>query len=182
MLTSTGGQCGDKVLRVQENGGFHMQKPAVRNDILEARLSPSIQNQAQSLTGGCQCGAVRYMLSAPPSQVYVCHCRECQLQSASAFGISAIVAPTQIKITQGAVKAWARSISDGGEMPCHFCPDCGTRLFHGDLDGTELVSVKGGSLDIQPDLNGAMHIWAKRKLKGVIIPKGVAVFDEEPEI
>nr|WP_254870284.1 GFA family protein [Thalassospira sp. HF15] len=139
------------------------------------------QNQSQSLSGGCQCGAVKYVLSAPPSKVYVCHCRECQLQSASAFGISAIVAPAHIKIIQGTVKTWTRSTSDGGKMPCHFCLDCGTRLFHGDLNGFEPVSVKGGSLDIQPDLSDAMHIWAKRKLEGVIIPKGVAVFDEEPE-
>lgn len=145
-------------------------------------MSVSTQNQAQSLTGGCQCGAVRYVLSVPPSQVYVCHCRECQLQSASAFGISAIVAPAHINITRGTVKTWTRPTSDGGKMSCHFCPDCGTRLFHGDLKGDEPVSVKGGSLDIQPDLSRAMHIWAKRKLKGVIIPEGVAVFDEDPEI
>lgn len=66
-------------------------------------------------------------------------------------------------------------------MPCHFCSACGTRLFHGDLAGNEPVSIKGGSLDTPPDLSAVMHIWAKRKLKGVIIPASVAVFDEEPE-
>ena len=40
-------------------------------------------------TGGCQCGAIRYEISSPPVELYVCHCRECQKQSSSAFGISA---------------------------------------------------------------------------------------------
>ena len=41
----------------------------------------------RSLKGGCQCGAVRYALRGLPRTIYVCHCRECQKQSASAFGI-----------------------------------------------------------------------------------------------
>ncbi len=38
--------------------------------------------------GGCQCGAIRYESEGQPIALYICHCRECQKQSASAFGIS----------------------------------------------------------------------------------------------
>jgi len=38
--------------------------------------------------GGCQCGHVRYRLNGPPLTLCACHCRDCQKQSASAFGMS----------------------------------------------------------------------------------------------
>ena len=37
------------------------------------------------LTGGCQCGAVRYALLAAPSEPHLCHCRMCQKAFGSYF-------------------------------------------------------------------------------------------------
>ena len=37
--------------------------------------------------GGCQCGAIRYQLLRAPVALYACHCRDCQKQSSSAFGL-----------------------------------------------------------------------------------------------
>ena len=34
-------------------------------------------------------------------KLYVCHCRECRKQTASAFGISAIVRREDFRLTQG---------------------------------------------------------------------------------
>lgn len=105
------------------------------------------KHEVEYLTGGCQCGSVRYAVRGAPIQTYVCHCRECQMQSASAFGISVLVAPGDIEIVKGVPKAWARPTKSGALMPCYFCADCGSRLFHGDLQGRAPVSVKGGSFD-----------------------------------
>ena len=38
------------------------------------------------LTGGCLCGAVRYTTTADPLMTFVCHCRDCQRFTGSAFG------------------------------------------------------------------------------------------------
>ena len=132
-----------------------------------------------TLTGGCQCGAVRYEVAAEPSRVYVCHCRECRRQSASAFGISVIVPAGAFVLKQGRVEAWSRPTASGGVLECMFCAACGTRIRHADARlGT--ISVKGGTLDEPVELPTAIHIWTSRKLPGVVIPDGAVQFPEEP--
>ena len=42
-------------------------------------------NNKLVLTGGCQCGAVRFALSVPPPKVSICHCRMCQKASFAPF-------------------------------------------------------------------------------------------------
>ncbi len=136
--------------------------------------------EGKDLNGGCQCGAVRYAVRGQPREVYVCHCTECRHQSASAFGISVIVDSAALALVAGTPKSWTRPATVGGSMDCFFCPDCGSRLWHGDPATEAIVSVKGGSLDSPPDLSGARHIWVNSKLPGVVIPEGAETFPEEP--
>lgn len=132
------------------------------------------------LTGGCQCGAVRYEITAPPTEVYICHCTECRRQSSSAFGISVIVASASLKLIEGTPKRWSRPTDQGGRLDCFFCPDCGSRLWH-QGSGEDVLSVKGGSLDEPVDLSEAAHIWTRSKLPGIVIPDHVRQCPEEPD-
>ncbi|WP_027133052.1 GFA family protein [Geminicoccus roseus] len=130
-------------------------------------------------TGGCQCGQIRYALTAPVVDLYVCHCRQCRRQSASAFGISVILPADGVRLLQGIPASWSRPTSTGDTLECAFCPTCGSRLWHRSArDGT--FSVKGGSLDEPVDLTTASHIWTAEKLPGVILPERAACFDGEP--
>ena len=133
------------------------------------------------LTGGCQCGAVRYEIAGPIIERYVCHCRECQKQSASAFGISIHVRSVDVRLTQGTLLRWSRATDSGGTLHCFFCSACGTRVWHGDKDREDDISVKGGSLDEPVDIGGAIHIWTILKLPGVIIPDGARQYAMEPD-
>jgi hypothetical protein len=132
-----------------------------------------------ALTGGCQCGRVRYEIAAEPVEIYVCHCRECRKQSASAFGISVMVPVAAFRLTKGEAREWTRPADSGNIVVCHFCATCGSRIWH-DAPGDATISVKGGSLDEPPDLTGVPHIWTARKLHGVVIPEGVAQHPGEP--
>jgi len=131
-------------------------------------------------TGGCQCGAVRYELTGPPVDLYVCHCTECRAQSASAFGISVIVKSDDLRLVAGTPGMWTRKAAINGTLDCFFCPTCGSRLWHGNPETRPRVSIKGGSLDVPPDLSSAKHIWTSSKLAGVIIPDHVEAHAKEP--
>lgn len=138
-------------------------------------------NGGQRRTGGCQCGAVRYeVATGDEDEVYVCHCRECQKQSSSAFGISFMAEKAAFRLTRGSVRSWERDTDTGRRLACMFCPDCGSRLWHEAAGGGEVIAIKGGSLDLAPDLGRAIHIWTKRKMPGVAIPEGARQFPGEP--
>ena len=53
------------------------------------------------LTGGCQCGAVRYELMEPPMRACICHCRMCQKASGQPFMAFATVKQEHLNWTRG---------------------------------------------------------------------------------
>lgn len=132
-------------------------------------------------TGGCQCGTVRYEIDARPLALYICHCRECQKQSASAFGMSLQVPRAALRVTQGQTASWSRATNSGNRLRCFFCPQCGSRLWHQPEPPSDIVTIKAGSLDEPIDATGAVHIWTARKLAGIIIPADARTFAEEPD-
>lgn len=130
-------------------------------------------------TGRCQCGEIHYESMGEPLAVYICHCQECQKQSASAFGISLDVPRIGFRVTQGTPKYWSRATDSGRKLRCVFCPTCGSRLWHESEPMSETVSIKGGSLDEPIDVSNAIHVWVTRKLPGIIIPDSAKQFPED---
>ena len=124
------------------------------------------------LEGGCQCGGLRYLVKAPPLTLYCCHCSECQAQSASAFGMSLLVARAALETDWGACRSWSRPTASGGSLACRFCPGCGSRLFHIGSASPEIVSVKAGSLDRRDLPPPVGHIWTASAQTGSASRKG----------
>ncbi len=131
-------------------------------------------------TGGCQCGAVRYESEGEPLALYVCHCRECRKQSASAFGMSFIVPRAGFRVVDGAPQLWVRTADSGNKVTCAFCPQCGSRLWHERTGAADTVTIKAGSLDEPVEFSTAIHIWTSRKLPGLVIPPDAEQYPEEP--
>ncbi|MCB9946365.1 MAG: GFA family protein [Rhodospirillaceae bacterium] len=132
-------------------------------------------------TGGCQCGDVRYAVRAAPRQLYACHCTECRRQSGSAFGLSLEVDRAAFALTRGRVATWTRPADGGGRVICHFCPRCGTRIWHEHDPASATLTVKAGTLDDPVDLSDAIHIWTDSRLPGVVIPDRARRYPGEPD-
>ncbi|KAL2165385.1 hypothetical protein VTH06DRAFT_683 [Thermothelomyces fergusii] len=115
----------------------------------------------------CQCKAVSFKTPLPkPLALYICHCHDCQRQSSSAFGMSAIFP--------------SFPLPDAGLLSCYnyFCKGCGTRLIH-TISGKKFVSVKGGCIE-GLDWESAIHIWTRSAM--VPIPEGVEAYPDFPPI
>ncbi|MCC6889541.1 MAG: GFA family protein [Hyphomicrobiales bacterium] len=93
------------------------------------------------LTGGCQCGAVRYALARPPLRACICHCRMCQKASGQPFMAFATLRQEDLQWTRGAPELFRSStLAERG-----FCRNCGTPLMF-KFEGDE-INVTIGSLD-----------------------------------
>ncbi|RHW17123.1 GFA family protein [Sphingomonas gilva] len=133
----------------------------------------------EPLTGGCQCGAVRYRITGPRPAVYACHCRECQKQSASAFGMSLPVRVEHFAV-EGETGWWERGTDLGTRTRCYFCRVCGSRVYHQSSASDDRVTVKAGSLDDTGWLRPQAHLWVSRKQPWVVLDPDVPAHETQP--
>lgn len=130
--------------------------------------------------GQCQCGQVRYAVDGDPFFLAVCHCTECQRQSGSAFGMSLFYPESAFKLLRGTLKKYTRSADSGNQLDCFFCPECGTRIYHGSGDGSPVIKIKPGTLDDTSWLKPVAHAWTKSKQAWVTIPEGTSTHETQP--
>lgn len=141
-------------------------------------ITATTDNSNANAKISCQCGTVTFPASLPkPLAVYICHCTECQKQSASAFGITAMFPAEGMwplpENVQPFVEKWTRPTDAGNTLEGYFCKCCGVRLLHRPIlpDGTPkpILSVKGGCVE-GLTLEGAKHVYVRSAL--VPVPPG----------
>ena len=140
---------------------------------------PAVVVPPLPLTGGCQCGRVRYLVSAAPLTFYLCHCRECQRHTTSAFGESLRIAQSDFSVT-GVVREIRRVADSGVQRQGWFCPECGIRLWHGSSGSVE-INVKAGTLDDTSWLLPAGHIWVGSRQSFIEIRGDELAYAGQPE-
>jgi hypothetical protein len=132
--------------------------------------------------GQCQCGAVQYQLNGEPLTYYVCHCRHCQLQSSSAFGLSLWVHSDNFKLTDGQLSHWTETADSGSRKDCAFCGRCGTRIYHGFEGNSSVLTIKTGTLSNLAELKPIAHVWTSRALPWVLpLADNVRCYKQQPD-
>ena len=116
------------------------------------------------MTGGCQCGALRYAVEAAPIACWACHCAQCRRQSGSAFGLSMLVPLAAFRFVAGEPATWTRTAASGHVLDSLFCADCGSRIAHRrQLHGGH-ITLKPGTLDDPRWIVPTRHIFTEEAL------------------
>jgi hypothetical protein len=97
---------------------------------------------AGNLTGGCQCGAVRYEWTTRPAYSSVCYCRMCQKASGQPMMALTGGKKEHLVWTRGTPSVFKSS----NFVERCFCNQCGTQLTYA-FEGTGRISVAVNSLD-----------------------------------
>lgn len=134
--------------------------------------------------GGCQCGAVKYEISSDPIMTYACHCTVCQPQSGTAFGMAAVFDGNAVSWTGVELKDFVRP-GHGRKLRCHFCPQCGTRLYHQwftEAADYPFLNIKPGTLDDTSWFRPGCHVWTQNAQPWVRFEEEDVVFSEQPSL
>ena len=146
-------------------------------------------SDGSKITGGCYCGAIRYESDDPPVEPGICHCRECQRWTGSAFLAVAGFPLTGFRYTKGSPKLNQSS----SIVQRYFCPDCGSSLhcrylvnLGGDnaADNPDHVLVSVGTLD-NPEVVGLeYHCGVESQLPWVHFDDDLPRMrsDEDPDL
>lgn len=102
-------------------------------------------NRTPLLTGGCQCGAVRFAFYTRPGRISICHCRMCQKAVAGPFASFVEIPQADFAWTRGAPATFRSSSLAERD----FCATCGTPLSYRKTGGS-VIELLTGTFD-RPD-------------------------------
>jgi hypothetical protein len=104
------------------------------------------------MSGGCQCGRIRYEVQIDSDDAYWCHCRMCQKATG---GIAAALVEVKVETLRWLSEPDWYASSPVARRP--FCSACGTPLGFGWQDGTGGFDLTVGSFDDPSRFRPVVH-------------------------
>lgn len=114
--------------------------------------------------GGCLCGQLRYAISEAPLHVSLCHCRDCQKCSGSAFSVNAVFREEAVTVT-GRLAIYETVGDSGGTVRRVFCPDCGSTIRSMAEQTRGFFVVKAGTLDAPEQVVPSAEVYCASRIE-----------------
>lgn len=136
-----------------------------------------------NISGGCYCGALRYEAIINPMLIGICHCRDCQLFSGSAFRTASVISPADFKITRGQPNLYRKVADTGSARDAAFCGTCGSHIctFPEDPDAEgAFVSLRWATADQFDQIKPRIEIFCESKAAWLGDVDGATSFPRMP--
>lgn len=130
-------------------------------------------------TAACSCGQLSITVEGEPLGTGVCHCLACQRRTGSVFATLAAF-PKPWTVT-GNATAYVRSGDQGGTFTFHFCPHCGSTVFHTEHGVEEFVMVAVGAFADPAFPPPQDSVYDCRRHPWVTLPASLVVFDKDTQ-
>ncbi|MBK8294764.1 MAG: GFA family protein [Solirubrobacterales bacterium] len=126
----------------------------------------SNQEPLERVTGGCMCGKVKFEVNAPLLGAARCYCKRCQRRTGTAFSQTGLTQPGSFRITDG--EEHVKMYEPGGDgWNKGFCAECGSHLLTRNAENPDLLAVRMGALDQDPQVPGEGP--SVRRLRGSLV-------------
>ena len=117
----------------------------------------------KTISGGCQCGQIRYALQGEPILAAICHCTMCRRANAAPAVAWAMYKETDVRFS-GVPPTEYRSSADAARG---FCSRCGTQISFTAEFIPGLIDITIGSLDDPNAIEPQFHYWYSKHLSWV---------------
>jgi hypothetical protein len=132
------------------------------------------------IDGSCHCGAISYEADIDPNGVMICHCTDCQVNSATAFRYGVLVKAADFRLLSGEPKRYLKTAESGSSRALAFCPECGTSLYGCDAIDPQVYSLRLGTARQRDALVPKLQIWRRSAVKWLSDFNMIALFDTQP--
>ncbi|NGY03166.1 GFA family protein [Solimonas terrae] len=132
-------------------------------------------------SGGCACGAIRYVCLRAPLAMLNCHCLDCQRSSGAPFASGFIVADSDMQVT-GTPQTYSVHGNSGSLAIRSFCGRCGSPLFTRGEVNPGVMSVRFPTLDDASDFQPMLDIWTASAQPWVCLSQIIPHYPESPQV
>ena len=151
----------------------------LRRRSTQALASKGSFDMTTPFSGGCTCGAIRYVCSRMPVAMLNCHCLDCQRSSGAPFASGFIIAESAIEIT-GTPKTYSVRAGSGSIATRSFCPQCGSPLFTRGDANPGFMSVRFPTLDNASEFQPMLDIWTTSAQPWVCLSQAIPQYPRLP--
>ncbi|OYV34621.1 MAG: hypothetical protein B7Z80_20700 [Rhodospirillales bacterium 20-64-7] len=146
---------------------------------LASAFKPTGDDNMAAITGSCRCGKVRFESTAEPIFTGVCHCRNCQKASGSAFN-AVVAVPEASLVLSGTLKHFDGMGDSGQATHRGFCPECGTSITMTADVMPGVVMVPVGTLDDTSWVKPTMQLYCEAAQPWVSLGGDLRSFQKMP--
>ncbi|MEM1385274.1 MAG: GFA family protein [Pseudomonadota bacterium] len=128
------------------------------------------------IDGQCHCGRIRFEAEVDPTEVYVCHCTDCQAISGGAYRWAASVPAKDFTLLSGTPKVYAKT----AENHQHFCGDCASPLYGSSpTNGHSMLRLRLGTVRQRDRLPPRAELWCRSAQPWAEVAGGTERLDQQ---
>jgi len=115
--------------------------------------------------GSCHCGNITYEAVVDPDTLSICHCKDCQVLTGTAYRVS-IAAPAESFVLRGGrPKIYIKTAESGTQRAHAFCPECGSPIYASAINNPASYTLRLGSIKQRAQLRRPIRqIWCSSAL------------------
>lgn len=137
----------------------------IRSQAAAHRAAPEL-TEMRMYRARCACGGLKIEAKGEPYAVVVCHCRDCQRRTGSAFGAGVYFQAGEVELPEGA-RIYERAAPEGRMVVNYFCRECGTSLYWTSDLHKDGVAIALGAFDDPSTFKPLRSVWEQSKAEWV---------------